>query len=208
MDMEHEEAGQRQLISARHRARLLFTHSYPRYLWHSFRESKTYQRTLSLWVNFRRYRLISRIITIAATILTFMSTGALTLLLVLLCLLILPIALLLIGGTMLLGLFRRKRQNHQLYSEVSHHKVYLFFPEELEEHSFSCATMRELASSPNATVFVISPYTWFSRGLGGDGFYLNARQEQPHLYLLRRHYFFFFRRLLEQAKTQRIVVVL
>lgn len=206
--MEHEETGRRQMISARHRARLLFTHSYPRYLWHSLRESKAYQRTLSIWVNFRRYRLISRIITVTATVLTFMSTGALTLLLVLLCLLILPIALLLIGGTMLLGLFGRKQQNRLLHDEVSHHRVYLFFPAELDEHSFACATMRELASAPNTTVFVISPYTWSSHGIGGDGFYLNARREHPHLYLLRRHYFFFFRRLLEQASTQRIVVIL
>ena len=206
--MEHEENGRRQIISAKHRERLLLTHSYPRYLWHSFRESRAYRHMLSFWVNFRRYRLISRVITVLATVLTFMSTGALTLILALLCLLILPVALLLLGGTMLLGLFNRKQQNRLLQSEVDRRTVYLFFPEELASHSFSAATMRELASAKDAAVFVISPYTWSSRGIGGNGFYINARQEGAHLYLLRRHYFFFFKRLLKQAKTQRTVVIL
>ena len=206
--MDYEENGQRKLLAARHRERLIRIHSYPRYLWHSFRESKIYQRTLSFWVNFRRYRLISRIITVLATFLTVMSTGALTLIFSLLALIVLPIAALMVGGTMLLGFFRREHQNHILSHEIRGRTVYLFFPEELRERSFATETMRQFSARPDSVVFVISPYTWSARGIGGRGFYINARQEGRHLFLLRRHYFFFFRRLLSLCKKQRIVVIL
>ena len=206
--MDQGENSNRLMHSAQQRARLLRTQSYPHYLWHSLRESKVYRRIVLFWSNFRRYRLISRIITIVATFLTVMGTGALTVLLTLLFLLILPIALLLISGTMLLGFFRREHQNRFLRTFVNGHTVYLFFPEELRENSFSGATMHQLSCRANSTVFVISPYTWSSKGLGGHGFYINARRESEHLFVLRRHYFFFFRHLLATAETQRIVVVL
>lgn len=206
--MEYEDIDQVRLRAAGRREHLLRTQSYPRYLWHSFRESKLYRRTLSLWIKFRRYRLISRIITVIAATLTVMGTGAATLILALLCLLILPVVFLLVGGTMLLGFFRREHQNRILEREVQGHTVYLFFPEQLTEQSFSAATMRLLAQAKQSTVFVISPYTWSARGIGGRGFYINARREGAHLFLLRRHYFFFFRRLLDRRQTQRIVVII
>lgn len=206
--MEHEEIYRARLRSAKHREHLLRTQSFPRYLWCSFRESRLYQRMLAVWVGFRRYRLISRIITVVATVLTVMGTGAATLILSLLCLLILPIAALLLGGTMLLGFFFREHQNRILRMETRAHTVYLFFPAELNECSFSADTMRILSQAADSTVFVVSPYTWSSRGLGGTGFYINARRESEHLFLLRRHYFFFFRRLLKHQSSQRIVVIL
>lgn len=206
--MDQDESGKRMMHAAQQRARLLRTQSYPHYLWHSLKESKAYRRIVLFWVNFRRYRLISRIITIVATFLTVMGTGALTVLFVLLFLLILPIVLLPISGTMLLGFFRREHQNRILRTFVSGHTVYLFFPEELRENSFSSATMHQLSRCSNSTVFVISPYTWSSRGVGGQGFYINARCEGDHLFVLRRHYFFFFRHLLTSLETQRIVVIL
>ena len=109
---------------------------------------------------------------------------------------------------MLLGWFRRGHQNRLLQPEVHARTVYLFFPSDLREYSFTAASMRQLAQRERCSVFVISPYAWSSKGLGGHGFYLNARQESPHLFLLRRHYFFFFKRLLNSQKTKRIIVVL
>ncbi len=205
--MEHGDTHQARLRSAERREYLLHTQSYPRYLWRSFRQSRLYRRIQMIWTGFRRYRLISRIITVVAAALTVMGTGAVTVILVLICLLLLPIAALLLGGTMLLGFFRRDHQNRILCKEVRERTVYLFFPEELRERSFSANTMHLLAQAENGTVFVISPYTWSARGIGGHGFYINARQEGRHLFLLRRHYFFFFRRLLSQQSTQRIVVI-
>ena len=153
-------------------------------------------------------RLISRIITFVAALITLMGTGAAALLLALLCLLVLPIAALLIGGTMLLGFFRRGWQNEQLRGEIAQRTVYLFFPSELNQESFSARNMKSFAQSSQATVFIISPYSWSTAGLGGNGFYINARREGEHLFLLRRHYFFFFRRLLSAEEHQRIVVIL
>ena len=193
--------------SARHRERLFRIDSYPKYIWYSFRESKFYQRTLYFWINFRRYRLISRIFTTLATILTIIGTGASVLIFAILCLLLLPLAALWAGGTMLLGFFRREHQNRKLTHEVSGRTVYLFFPDELDEN-FSSMTMRAFSHLPHSTVFVISPYSWSSKGLGGSGFYINARQEDEHLFLLRRHYFFFFRKLLNFQKDKQTVVIL
>lgn len=206
--MDVSETVRREVALAGHRAKLMAVKSYPRYLWHSMRESRIYRRIMSVWVGFRRYRLISRIITIVAAVLTLMSTGAAILALTLLFLLGLPLLGLATGGTMLLGLFRRKRQNRLLFPQLPGRTVYLFFPGELEEYSFSIATMKALAEKPGCTVFIVSPYAWSAKGVGGRGFYINARQEGPHLYLLRRHYFFFFRRMLNEAICQRIVVVL
>ena len=206
--MDFGENSKRIMHSAQQRARLLRTQSYPHYLWRSLKESNGYRRAVLFWDNFRRYRLISRIIAILATFLTVMGTGALTVIFTLLCLLIFPIALLPISGTMLLGFFRRKHQNRILRDFVNGHTIYLFFPEELRENSFSAATMLQLSHHRDSTVFVISPYTWSSKGLGGYGFYINARREDEHLFLLRRHYFFFFRHLLTSGNAQRIVVIL
>lgn len=206
--MKHEEKIREELSAANQRERFLSLNSYPRYLWHSLRESKLYRRAVRAWIGFRRYRLISRIITFVAALITLMGTGAAALLLALLCLLILPIFALLVGGTMLLGFFRRGWQNEQLRGEITHRTVYLFFPSELREDSFSAHNMRSFAQAPQATVFIVSPYSWSAAGLGGKGFYINARREGEHLFLIRRHYFFFFRRLLNTQEHQRIVVIL
>ena len=206
--MKNDEKIREELTSANQRERFLSLNSYPRYLWHSLRESKVYQRANRAWVGFRRYRLISRIITFVAALITLMGTGAAALLLALLCLLVLPIAALLIGGTMLLGFFRRGWQNEQLRGEIAQRTVYLFFPSELNQESFSARNMKSFAQFSQATVFIISPYSWSTAGLGGNGFYINARREGEHLFLLRRHYFFFFRRLLSAEEHQRIVVIL
>ena len=206
--MKREEKIQEEWTMAHSRRRLFTVSSFPRYLWHSFRESDLYRRGHRFWIHFRRYRLISRIITVIAALLTVMGTGAAMLILSLIALLVLPIALLPLGGTMLLGWFRRGHQNRILQPEVEDRIVYLFFPSEIREQSFSAATMRQLAQHPQCAVFIVSPYSWSSKGLGGSGFYLNARQESPHLFLLRRHYFFFFKRLLNAQSSKRIVVIL
>lgn len=206
--MKSEETILEELMLARRRHRLFTANSFPRYVWHSFRESKLYQRVRRFWVNFRRYRLISRIVTVTATLLTVMGTGAAMLILALIALLILPIAVLLTGGTVLLGWFCRRRQNELLRNEVTDRTVYLFFPSSIEENTFSVFTMRQLSGCPQSAVFIVSPHLWSSRGVGGKGFYINARRESDHLFLLRRHYFFFFRRLLTDPKIKRIVVIL
>jgi len=190
------------------RYRLFEGRSYPRYLWVSFRETDFYQRIRDFWINFRRYRLISRCVTVAAALFTIMGTSAVMLLTAAICLLFIPAALLLAGGTTLLGLFRRKEQNAQLRAEVEGQTVYLFFPASFHVSSFAKGMLRELAGRPQSAVFVISPYSWSTRGLGGHGFYVNARKEGSHLFLLRRHYFFFFRRLLNSEESKRIVVIL
>lgn len=199
---------QRLAAQALRRYRLFEGRSYARYMWGGFRETGFYQRIRDFWVNFRRYRLISRCVTVAAALFTIMGTSAVVLLTGVVCLLFVPAALLLAGGTTLLGLFRRKEQNAHLRSEVEGRTVYLFFPAEIRKASFAAGMLRELAGRPQSAVFVVSPYSWSAKGLGGQGFYINARREEAHLFLLRRHYFFFFRRLLDEEKSKRIVVIL
>ena len=109
---------------------------------------------------------------------------------------------------MLLGWFQRKKQNDILRSEVAGCTVYLFFPSALKEDSFTAFTMKQLAERPQNVVFIVSPYAWSIAGVGGKGFYINARREANHLFLLRRHYFFFFRRLLSEQTAKRIVAIL
>lgn len=206
--MKSEEQISEEWTTAHSRRRLFTARSFPRYLWLGLRESDLYRRGYRFWVYFRRYRLISRIITVIAALLTVVGTGAALLILLLLALLILPIVFLPIGGTMLLGWFRRGHQNRLLQTEVRDRTVYLFFPSEIRAEGFSAATMRQLAQRPQCAVFVISPYAWSTKGLGGNGFYLNARCESPHLFILRRHYFFFFKKLLTSNQIQRTVVIL
>lgn len=206
--MKNEDLIQEELESALRHYRLFTAKSFPRFLWHSFRESKLYRRIHRFWVNFRRYRLISRIVTVVATILTLMGTGAAIFLFSLITILLLPVTALLAGGTMLLGWFGRGRQNEALREEVIGRTVYLFFPSALRSPSFSAHTMHLFAQQPQSAVFIISPYAWSGVGLGGHGFYINARREAEHLFLLRRHYFFFFRKLLAECKAQRTVVIL
>ena len=206
--LKSEEIIQTELAMAHRRYRLFSVKSFPRYVWHSVRESNFYRRARLLWISFRRYRLISRMITVISAILAVMGTGAAMLVFLVIALLFLPIATLLAGGTVLLGLFQRKKQNELLRKEVEDRTVYLFFPSTIRTHSFFAYTARQLAQHPHSVVFIISPYSWSPRGVGGKAFYINARREDEHLFLLRRHYFFFFRQLLVNHKDKRTVVIL
>lgn len=200
-------AHDRMAAQATRRYRLFSVSSYPRHLWQSLRENSYYQRIRDFWIHFRRYRLISRCITVAAALFAVMGTGAVILISTMVCLLLIPAVLLLAGGTTLLGLFRRRHQNECLRPELDGRTVYLVFPTTLRDAAYQTGMLRELAQRPDSVVFVISPHIWSGQGLGGHGFYINARREEEHLFLLRPHYYFFFRRLLDPLGSQRTVAI-
>ena len=56
------------------------------------------------------------------------------------------------------------------------------------------ASALEMASDPDVTVIVVSPYPWSTKGFGSHRMFATARQEQPRLYLVRKYYYFILRR--------------
>lgn len=207
-DTTERDAARRLAAQALHRYRLFAKPSYARYLWADIRTTGIYRRTLLVLTRFRQYRIISRILTVLATMFAAMGTGAAMLVITLLCLLLIPAALLPLGGTTLLGLFRRRAQDAHLRPLLAGRTVYLYFPLRIRTPSYAHGMLRALALRPHSAVFVISPYVWATHGFGGRGFYINARDEGEGLFLLRRHYYFSFRRMLGEQTVQRIVVIL
>lgn len=188
--------------------RLTMGKNYPHFLWQSFHATDFYHRYVHFLTNFRRYRLVSRLVTITAALIAFLGTGAAILLGLILALLLVPVFLLSVGGTALLGLFTRPSHRQALRKTLTQCKrVIICIPPVLSRQaSFLEGQIQEWAKQPGTGVFVVSPYAWLTRGLGGRGFYTNMRTENPGVYLLRRHFFYVLRHLLSEYALPLIVM--
>ena len=100
--------------------------------------------------------------------------------------------------------------NRRLRAELAGRHLYVFAVSDensLKAGSFFRGNAHMLADQPDCAVLVVSPHNIGTDGLGGKGFYLTARQECPHLYIVRRHYFFNLRRrVLRQTDAHMTVV--
>ena len=152
---------------------------------------------------FRRMRLVRLIVSVSAAI-------SATVLLLPMYVIVLPIMLALPGLTAFSSVFFASRMNRRLRAELAGRHLYVFVVSDensLKAGSFFCGNAHMLADQPDCAVLVVSPHNIGTDGLGGKGFYLTARQECPHLYIVRRHYFFNLRRrVLRQTDAHMTVV--
>ena len=69
------------------------------------------------------------------------------------------------------------------------------------ENAFLAANTRVLAK--NGAVFIVSPYLFSARGVGGKGAYSSLRYEGNGVYIIRRRTYFRLRRKLPQLFSLR-----
>lgn len=177
--------------------------SYPRYLFDIVNASSPMRLIKKITLFFRRMRLVRLIVSVSAAI-------SATVLLLPMYVIVLPIMLALTGLTAFSSLFFASRMNRRLRAELAGRHLYVFAVSDessLKAGSFFRGNAHMLADQPDCAVLVVSPHNIGTDGLGGKGFYLTARQECPHLYIVRRHYFFNLRRrVLRQTDAHMTVV--
>ena len=177
--------------------------SYPRYLFDIVNASSPMRLIKKITLFFRRMRLVRLVVSVSAAI-------SATVLLLPMYVIVLPIMLALTGLTAFSSLFFASRMNRRLRAELAGRHLYVFAVSDensLKAGSFFCGNAHMLADQPDCAVLVVSPHNIGTDGLGGKGFYLTARQECPHLYIVRRRYFFNLRRrVLRQTDAHMTVV--
>ncbi len=218
-------------------ARWLDCRSYPDYVrrvWRSTAAFGWYRTARTLW---RRYRVVRLIWRVVRTLLWMLRTGTLILLLLPVLLVFLPgflllSLLMLLGGALDLGRWRR----HMARLMQGRTVVFLDAPEEAlvrgtvgcgkENREFDDGTVdrelgkggenaapffraqvRALCERGDMLVIVRSPYLLSSRGLGGRGFFWMIRRERRNCYLTRSLGFFALRRTACGAAAEVIFVV-
>ena len=182
--------------------------SYPRYLFDIVNASSPMRLIKKITLFFRRMRLV-RLMGLDEGDSISAAISA-TVLLLPMYVIVLPIMLALTGLTAFSSLFFASRMNRRLRAELAGRHLYVFVVSDensLKAGSFFCGNAHMLADQPDCAVLVVSPHNIGTDGLGGKGFYLTARQECPHLYIVRRHYFFNLRRrVLRQTDAHMTVV--
>ncbi len=177
--------------------------SYPRYLFGIVNASSPMRLIKKVTLFFRRARLITTIVSVASTV-------SAAVLLLPMYVIVLPIMLALTGLTAFCSLFFASRMNRRLRAELAGRHLYVFVASDegsLDAGSFFRANAHQLAQQPDCAVLVVSPHNIGTGGLGGKRFYLTARQEGEHLYIVRRHYFFNLRRRVLRQTDPHMTVV-
>ena len=172
-----------------------------RYLWQSLRQNSLWM-LLGRWMEwFRRFRLVSFLLRLAALLWGILQTGAAVRLSTLLLLVALPLLLSWMLGILLTALLETKKSNRLLSAVTEGKSVYVLFLPRAESRFFA-ANAYDLSQREDRVVIAVSPYWLSSRGLRKGYFYCTVRKESDALYLVRPFYFFSLsRRVLAQRDT-------
>lgn len=182
--------------------RLMNKSSYFSYAVALVRCSSPYRIWQKFLTYFRRFRLLSVILTVSIRILTIIETSALLIALAAIAIVLLPILLILTLITSLAALIEGRRRIDELSERIVGQTVYVFFSAEIpEKKSMLSATLKELSYSEKNTVFCVLPPHLDLR----KEFFLTVKQVGD-IYLIKRRFFFRLRRLLNNH-PQRVYYV-
>ena len=188
MQMWHRRGRSERLFAARYYSRFLVGRVKSTSLWAVYVRLLTY---------FRRYRFISSAFRILTLVIAWIETGAVFFVSFSALLVILPIMLVLAVLTLMLALLRGRGANKKYAAVTSGKKIYVLFGTRGQMKKGSSGFLRgnaESFASEGAVCFVVSPFFFGKKGLGGRGAYVTGRNESENVYILRKNYFFLFRR--------------
>jgi len=151
----------------------------------------------------RRFRLLSTILRAASVIVYAVETGAAFIIAAGIVLAVLPAALLLFIAAHIDSLISSGRAVSRVRQIARECDVTFVFPPRIAvaENAFLAANTRVLAK--NGAVFIVSPYLFSARGVGGKGAYSSLRYEGNGVYIIRRRTYFRLRRKLPQLFSLR-----
>lgn len=146
----------------------------------------------------RKFKLVSGTLRVAALLVSALETGAAFIIAAGILLALSPTFMLLLLAFSLDSLISGKRAE-ALVSRISKDKKIIFvFPPRgaLGDRRYLAHNARTLAKSTVTAAFIVSPYFFSSRGIGGRGAYSSVRREADGVYLIRRQTYFLLRRRL------------
>ena len=190
----------RVLLYARGRkARHYDRQNYLLFLVDRFTDSAFFLWWSRAWAYVRRLRLARTVFLVSAVLLAATQTSALFVLLSATYLTLLPFLIVGIGTCVLVSLLHARAVNRRLRTALDGRHIRVLFPSDrlpFDEHSqpFFFASAMAMATEPNTTVIVVSPYLISPKGPVGRRMFVTARQESEQLYLVRNYYYFTLRR--------------
>lgn len=191
---------------------LLFHHrGYVGYLVALIHRNSAYRLWQKCIGYFRRIRLVSITLRILSYVFLLLQTGTVFVIVLLLLLIALPIVAAISLAAYLIALLLMRRDNKKMTTLCKATKIYVFFPERMQEFSrgnFWKGNILSFAKDPDACVIVVSPYIFSGKGLQEKGsYYFNYRRESNNLYFIRKHYFFTLRRHVLSECNERVTLI-
>lgn len=156
------------------------------------------------------YLFLSRSFKTFIAITTWLQTSAAFIIVATASITVLPILFVLSSVVLISTFIYRNKYNRLLSDEIGGRTVAVYIAVNqrcFEENSCFLHTVRETAKDQKKIVFVVTPYFWSLRGLGGRGAFACARKEGENIWLVRNYYFFFFRRTVLKKLYDRIIYI-
>jgi len=190
----NEHRSDEEISSATETRRLMSRGSYFSYAVSLVRSSSPYRIWQKFLTYFRRFRLLSVILTVSIRIVTIIETSALLIAVAAAAVILLPILLILGIITYVVALADGRRKIAELSETIKDRSIYVFIPTERpRENRVLSATMSELSGCDGNVVFCVLPPNIDPR----TELFLTVRQSHSGTYFVKRNFFFRLRRLLK-----------
>ena len=199
---DKKQAGSEKLFSHEQKSALSLTSSsYIAYLKSRLMHASLYGIVKKVSGGFRKFKLVSTVMRITTSAVTFIGTGALFIFLSGIAIFFFPFVLLLCGAVYLASMLFRKKAFKMFDKCLSGQSILVFFPKSgrpFEEGSCFSKTLNKVSKNTKESNFVIivSPFFLSPVGFGGKGYYTTLRFEKENVCLIRKHAFFALRRKL------------
>ena len=200
---------QKQFIQHANAVSLYRKSSFFGYLSALLRTSLFYGLWQRIYRYFRRYRLTVLILQVLLVLMTLIQTSAVFLVFSATFTILLPALFLVLALLSQIAIHRKRGEKQKLLTVLKEHRQLFVFllPEKAKNTVFS-SLLCALAER-GATVIVISPCLFSSRGIftgRRSPYYLAAREEAPHVFLLRGYFYFGIRKHLHEQYADAISV--
>ncbi|MEE0969144.1 MAG: hypothetical protein U0M06_07225 [Clostridia bacterium] len=191
---------------------LMKSRSYPRYLAALIKSNTLWLMIQKGLAHLRRFRLLSGILKILTRIVVLAESGVAFLAWFSVMIVVLPVLGVLSLVSLSVALLRSRNANNFFRSEIKDKNVYILFAHKKQlasrprKSAFFYENVKDLTSD-GSVCFVVSPYFFGRKGLGGDDFYVTARKEKDNIYLVRKNYFFMLRRRVISTHASSVVTI-
>lgn len=173
--------------------------SYFSYALSIVRSSSPYRIWQKFLTYFRRFRLLSVILTVSIRIVTIIETSALLIAVAAAAVILLPILVLLAIITYAVSLADGRRKLAELSEILRDRSIYVFIPTERpREKGVLAATLSQLSERDENMVFCVLPPVI----LPHTELFLTVRRNQSGTYFVKRNFFFRLRRLLKSHQNK------
>ncbi len=187
----------------------LASSSYAKYLTSRVTRATLYGIFKKISGGFRKFKLVSTVMRILSSAVTFIGAGAFFIFISGIALFFIPFAALFCLGVYLASMLFRKKAFKELEKRLDKKYIFVFFPNgdrPFESGSCFSDTLYKIEES-NAFIIIVSPYFTSAKGFGGSGYYPILRFESASICLIRQHAFFALRRKLLGKYSERITYV-